>query len=410
MLAAGTGLGVGASPVAAEPIEDPLADVLVIAHRGASSYLPEHTFPAYDLAVDMDTDMLECDVMVTADEQLVCMHDGTVTRTGRDGVTGERVSGSVDSYTLAELRRMEFGSWRGAEHFGYQIVPLAEQLLCYRAINPSMRFHLETKPNSPRGDELLVELLDRVGYIPAGEADPIDGRIVVQSFHPSSLERIKALAPSLPTAALGDAGYFAPGQVVPDAFDAVAPSFDRILADPGFVARMHDQGRPVHTWTVDIPVVMDALLDHGVDGIFSNRPDVLRERVDARGTGTSAEARGNPEEFERGCPGIAGTVDSIDDVPVTPAAAFGQVRSVIQPGRTVPVPFELDRRGGDFDGTVTAAVVRPDGSEVEARVVGSTTGGLRVLVPTARDLPGRYEITVRDEDGFGIGSTTISTR
>jgi glycerophosphoryl diester phosphodiesterase len=412
-LAAAIGVGltsvVVAPPVAAEPVEAPISDVLVIAHRGASFYLPEHTFPAYDLAVEMDVDMLECDVMVTADEQLVCMHDGTVNRTGRDGETGAPVSGRVDSYTLAELREMEFGSWRGPEHFGYEIVPLAEQLLCYRAINPNMRFHLETKPNSPRGDELLVELLDRVGYIPDGAADPADGRIVIQSFHPSSLQRIKSLAPSLPTAILGNEGYFEPGETVPDTYDAVAPSYDRILADPGFVARMHDQNKVVHTWTVDDPAVMERLLDYGIDGMFSNRPDLLRALVDARDTGVPADQRGNPDEFARGCPGIAGTVNSIDDVPVTPAAAFGEVRPVVQPGSTVPVAFDLDLRGGAYDGAVSAEVTRPDGSVVEARVNGSIHDGYTLLVRTQRSQPGDYQIVVRDEAGFPIGSDTVST-
>ena len=414
-LAAAVGIGVVAStgvaaPASAEPIEEPLGEVLVIAHRGASFYLPEHTFPAYDLAIEMDADMLECDVVVTADEQLVCIHDTTVDRTGRDGVTGAPVSGPVSSYTLAELRAMEFGSWRGQDHFGYQIVPLAEQLLCYRAINPNMRFHLETKQNTPVVDALLVELLDRVGYIPDGQANAANGRIVIQSFHPASLERVKALAPSLPTAILGNAGYFLPGQIVPDTYDAVSASNGLIRNDPGFVARMHEQGKIVHTYTVDNPAVMEELLGYGIDGLFTNRPDLFRAAVAARGTGVPADVRGNPAEFERGCPGIAGTVNSTDDVPVTPAAVFGEARPVIQPGSTAAVPFELDLRGGDYDSTVSADVIRPDGSILKARVAGTIADGFEVLVRTERNLPGKYQIVVRDTVGFQIGSATISTR
>jgi hypothetical protein len=132
--------------------------------------------------------------------------------------------------------------------------------------------------------------------------------------------------------------------------------------------------------------------------------------VDARGTGVPADVRGNPDEFERGCPGIAGTVNSIDDVPVTPAAVFGEARPVVQPGSTVPVPFELDPRGGDYHGPVNADVVRPDGSIAEARVTGTIADGFEVLVRTERNLPGKYQIAIRDNVGFQIGSETITTR
>ncbi|MGY6499864.1 MAG: glycerophosphodiester phosphodiesterase family protein [Acidimicrobiales bacterium] len=401
------------SPTSAEPVEQPIAAVMVIAHRGASFYLPEHTFPAYDLAIEMDADMLECDIQLTADEQLVCVHDATLNRTARDGVTGAPVTGRVDSYTLAQLREMEWGSWRGEEYFGLQVVPLAEQLLCYRAINPTMKFHLETKFADLYGgvmEERLVELLDRVGYIPEGDADAANGLIIIQSFFPASLERSKALAPSLPTAVLGNAGYFAPGQLVPDYIDAVSPGNALIRNNPDFIARMHAQGRVVHTYTVNDAAVMDQLLDLGIDGIFTDRPDVLRERVDLRGTGVPAEERGNPADFERGCPGVAGTINSIDDVPVTPTVDFEAPRPVIQPGSTVPTRFTLDLRGGDYADGVSVEVIRPDGSRVEAQMAGAPRGGHQALVRTERSLPGDYQVVVLDSVGFEIGRTTLTTR
>ena len=95
-----------AQPAAAVPVEQPLGPVLVLAHRGASYDAPEHTRPAYDKAMRDGTDFLECDLQLTQDGVLVCVHDTTVDRT-----TGGEHSGRVDSYTLAELRAMDFGSW-----------------------------------------------------------------------------------------------------------------------------------------------------------------------------------------------------------------------------------------------------------------------------------------------------------
>ncbi|OCG75795.1 hypothetical protein A7J15_01760 [Microbacterium sediminis] len=400
-LTAPAGAAVEPPPYSGEPLD---GRITVVAHRGASSYVPEHTFPANDLAIEMDADMLECDVMLTEDEQLVCLHDTTIDRTARDPETGERLTGSVDSYTLAELRAMDWGLWKGEEFAGATIMPLAEQLMCYRAINPDIRFHLETKPSSPVGDQLLVDLLDRLGFIHEGaQPDPQHDQVMIQSFHADSLRRIKAIEPSLATAYLGVT--FPEGTIVPDTYDAVAPNYKQILEDPAFVGRMHEQGIPVHTWTVDDRAVMDTLIGYGVDGIFSNKPDVARAAVDEAGLGIPASERGNPDAFAHGCEGIAGTVHSIDDVPITPAAIVGDAPGIVQPGRTVPVPFELDLRGGDDAGAVQAEVTRPDGSVIAAEIRGGN-----ILVHTAQALPGTYTIEVQDEVGFAIGEGTITTR
>jgi glycerophosphoryl diester phosphodiesterase len=113
------------APAAAQVVE-PVEPVVVIAHRGASVEFPEHTLPAYHRAVEAGADFLECDLQLTEDEVLVCIHDTTVDRTSN----GE---GRVDSFTLEELRRLDVGSWFGPELAGLRVVTLEEQLVCYRA-------------------------------------------------------------------------------------------------------------------------------------------------------------------------------------------------------------------------------------------------------------------------------------
>jgi glycerophosphoryl diester phosphodiesterase len=257
------------------------APPLVIAHRGASASAPEHTTAAYDLAIEQHADVLECDLQLTADEVLVCMHDTTVDRT-----TGGAVTGRVDAFTVDDLRTMDFGSWFGPEFAGARIVTFEEQLRCYSRVDPSVQFYAETKAPGEYGGRMeprLVELLDRLGMVPEGEADPRRSRVIVQSFDLASLNAVKRLAPSLPTAWLWVAppAGFAEG-TVPRTVDVVAPMADVLRADPELVRKGHHAGREVHTWTVDDAAEMDELLAAGVDGIFTNRPDVLRGRVDAR--------------------------------------------------------------------------------------------------------------------------------
>lgn len=297
---------------------------IVISHRGASAYTPEHTFFAYDLAVAQDTDMLECDLILTKDEVPVCIHDETVDRTSES-------AGRVDSFTLAEMRAMDFGSWFNTsnptlakpEYVGAKIVPLEEQLDCYLRLNPKMRFHIETKDSAGgRAEQVLHEMLLRKGLIATGNvaAGPKDNvqssTIVLQSFDAGSLERMRTLNDTIPGGFL----YAAPTSAEilqyqltgtgPDYIDFYIPNSAAILADVSVVQRYHANGHDVHTWTVNDSQQMDLLLMLGVDGLFTNNSDLLRAAIDTRGSGFTPQERGNPAEFARGCPGIAGRVTS----------------------------------------------------------------------------------------------------
>ncbi|MDP3857237.1 MAG: glycerophosphodiester phosphodiesterase family protein [Stagnimonas sp.] len=295
---------------------------IAISHRGASAYAPEHTFFAYDLALEQDTDMIECDLILSKDEVPVCIHDETVDRTSES-------TGRVDSFTLAELREMDFGSWFNTanptlakpEYAGAHIVALEEQLDCYLRINPKMRFHVETKDSAGgRAEQIFFDLLTRKGLIATGDVangNVQSSTVMLQSFDAGSLERMRALTPTIPTAFL----FTAPDQTTlpwvlagdgPDYIDAFAPNSAAILLDPTSVQRFHAAGHDVHAWTVNDSQQMSLLLQLGVDGIFSNNTDLLRAAIDSAGTGTTAEERGNPASFEHGCPGIAGRVSSKD--------------------------------------------------------------------------------------------------
>lgn len=307
LLTAAVLTGAVAAPAAvAVPLEQPLGPVLVLAHRGASYVAPEHTRPAYDRALRDGTDFLECDLQLTRDGVPVCVHDTTVDRT-----TGRQHTGRVDAYTLAQLRQMDFGSWFNALHpdrsqpryAGQRIVTLEEQLSCYLRSAPRSRFHLETKAPAEyagRMEPALVRVLSRYGLLDTGDAQ--SGRVVVQSFDRGSLEVMSRLAPRVPRAllfALPSDPALLRGEL-PPYVDIAAPAYQFLLANPQFPAAAHDRGVEVHTYTVDDRATMEHLLDLGVDGVFTNRPDVLREVVDARGTGTSPADRG-PYRPRPGC-------------------------------------------------------------------------------------------------------------
>lgn len=261
----------------------PLAGrVWVIAHRGASWDAPEHTVAAYDRAVADGTDFLETDLWQAGNGSLVCIHDPTVDRTSNR-------TGSVADFDANELLGLDFGSWFNTKHpdrardeyAGASVVLFEEMLRRYRDVQPPLRFHVETKhlyrPGEDAGsiDPTMEHELVRLLRV----FDLLDGRVVVQSFWPKSLEVVSGLTDdTVPTALLCPG----PGpEALPEMVDVSAPDHRALLADLEYIDRMHEQAKEVHTWTVDEPDVMRTLISAGVDGIFTNRPAVLRHLLEA---------------------------------------------------------------------------------------------------------------------------------
>ncbi|HKY17164.1 MAG TPA: glycerophosphodiester phosphodiesterase family protein [Microthrixaceae bacterium] len=312
--------GAGAQPT----VPSDSAPVLVVAHRGASKDAPEHTGHAYDRAVWAGADILECDLQLTSDERIVCVHDTTVDRT-----TGGAHTGRVDAYTLDQLRQMDFGSWFGPAFAGARVVTLEEQLECYRQVEPPLQFYLETKAPAEYGgrmEPLLVDLLERLDLVPDDGPDPRTSPVIVQSFDAQSLAAVGALAPSLPRALLTVT------EPTEDALttatpDVEAPSADVLATSSATIARAHDLGREVHTWTVDDPAEIQTLVGAGIDGFFTNDPATARTVVDDLGRGSGREAIEAPETSPQldGCAGGMGAGLAVTTTTTTTAVDDAEV-------------------------------------------------------------------------------------
>jgi glycerophosphoryl diester phosphodiesterase len=260
---------------------------LVIAHRGASGHAPEHTLAAYDLAVRMGADVLEPDLQMTADGHLVAFHDGALDRTARG--SGGLCTGPVRARTLTQLRGCEVGSWfndrnpdRADPAFEGLRIPTLDEL--FGRYGASVRWYPETKSpeEAPGMEEALLALLDRHDLRDRAVSD---GLVLIQSFSADSLRRLRALDPGLPLVQL-----LPRGSVTPDTLDTVLDEVagwargvgpNHALVDEAFMTAARARGLFVHPWTVNDPADMDRLLALGVDGIFSDFPDRLRERIEA---------------------------------------------------------------------------------------------------------------------------------
>jgi len=276
--------------------------VQVVAHRGSSASAAEHTLAAYELALTEGADSLECDVRLTRDGVLVCVHDRRIDRVS-DG------RGVLSTLELADLAQLDFASWKAGHGDPLLAAAWAEveqdperrsvltmERLVQLALDstaPSGRpvqLHIETKHPTRYGglvELALVDLLERYGL--SGPREPDASQVTVMSYALSSLRRVHAAVPTIPTVYLMDRvpvryrdGHL-PQQV------AVAGVALKVLqAHPRYVRRVHDQGGRVACFTVDETVDIDQMLDLGVDLVISNNPARVRRRLARRDTAETA--------------------------------------------------------------------------------------------------------------------------
>ncbi|KOU24096.1 glycerophosphodiester phosphodiesterase [Streptomyces sp. WM6372] len=242
-------------------------DVRVIAHRGASHEHPEHTLAAYRQAIDDGADALECDVRLSADGRLVCVHDRRVERTS-DG------RGVVSAMTYEELAGLDFGGWKGEAHRGAQVLLFEDLLKEALTADRPVGLAVETKHPTRAGGRLEAELVRVLKE--HGLADGSDGRVEVMSFSRNALVRLNRLAPGLPAVYLIER-RLRPAR--PPFAGHAGPGIDLLRKDPGLVARLKARGLRVRVWTVDEPEDVEFCVRLGVDTLITNRPREVREHL-----------------------------------------------------------------------------------------------------------------------------------
>lgn len=287
--------------------EPSAARPLVYAHRGASAAFAEHTRAAYLQAIADGADGVECDIHLTRDQHPVLLHDANLDRTS-DG------TGPVAERTLAELRQLDFSSWKGAripEEYGAlseQFLTLPELLDILRGAGREIGLAIELKHPSPyqlKLEDRVLAVLEAEGWDRA--TSMLDNiRVSFMSFSPDS---VKHLLQSVPAAAIcqlvddvnveeirEELGLGAlTGGALANVLKAAQTEGERILDDcevglagPGIsyvrgharaVRRWLDSGRRFRVWTVDSADDVELCRELGIQEITTNRPAEVRARL-----------------------------------------------------------------------------------------------------------------------------------
>ena len=232
-----------------------------IAHRGAAGSRPELTRVAFERAIELGVDMIELDVQLTRDGKLVVLHDLVLGRT----VPG---SGSVRDYDLADLQRLDAGSWFAAEYAGARVPSLDEVLDLTRG-----RVALNVEIKSPSGDwEATAQAL----LVALEEKDCLETTLV-SSFAMGALRAIRLAGETVRLAVLWHRGDAADAFGHAEALGAEALHPHHALVTPALIAAACQGDLRVNTWTVNEVSRMRELVDLGIDGIVSDYPERFTE-------------------------------------------------------------------------------------------------------------------------------------
>jgi len=236
----------------------------IFAHRGASAYAPENTLTAFELALHQGADAIELDAKLTADGEVVVIHDPSIDRTTSN-------SGRVKDFTMSDLRKMEVGSNFDAAFRGEKIPALDE---VFAAFGQLTFINVELTNYTSLTDELPEKVASCV------KDHKLECRVLFSSFNPIALKRIHLLIPEAPLGLLalpGAKGALARswvGRIVP--YVSLHPNLKDVSLR--LVERTHKKDFRVFVYTVNRKENMKRMFRMNVDGIFTDDP-ILARRV-----------------------------------------------------------------------------------------------------------------------------------
>ncbi|WP_369394521.1 glycerophosphodiester phosphodiesterase [Streptomyces sp. CG1] len=250
---------------------------VVVANRGASAYAPENTLAAADR---LGIAWVENNVQRTKDGELVVLHDTSLARTTNvKKVFPDRSSWNVGDFTLREIEKLDAGSWFGAKFKGERVPTLEEYLEEVEDNGQKLLLDLNNPELYPGIERQALRELRHDGWLDRGH---LKRRLIIQSFNADAIKKVHRLNPAIKTGFLGNPTVAELPKYAAFA-DQINPQYESTTAD--YVSAVHALKGPhgrrmtVYTWTVDDGPTAVKATRAGVDGIISNKPDVVRDAL-----------------------------------------------------------------------------------------------------------------------------------
>lgn len=239
----------------------------VTAHRGFSKVAPENTMPAFQAAMDCGADYIELDLQLTADDQLVVIHDDKLDRTTNG-------KGLVERYTYEQLKTLSAGSWFGSDgEFDDVEIPLFSDVLELTGKDIMLNIEIKKSGDPKKTAEKAVELIEEYDIV---------NSCYVTSFSYPALKKVKQLNPKIKTAFIANLATATSYAQLPY-IDAVSMNY--LFVNQSVVNSAHHHGKRIFVWTVDRQSEMQKMMALGVDNIITDRPDKALEIVNSKKVG-----------------------------------------------------------------------------------------------------------------------------
>nr|WP_256438978.1 glycerophosphodiester phosphodiesterase family protein [Virgibacillus sp. MSJ-26] len=235
--------------------------VFNFAHRGSLTEAPENTVSAMKKALAHNTKGIELDVQLTKDKQLVVVHDHHFKR------LNENIPGKINEYTLAEIKKIDVGSSFSYEFAGESLATLDEIL---ELVPRDVLLNIEIK-NIPLLHEGIEEILLKC-------VDNHDRRdnIIVSSFDHIALQTFQGLAPDIPIGLLFYYRFIRPWDYAKmTGLDIYSLHPNGVYMTEELIESIHDAGYKVFPYTINKEEDYEKLVAGGVDGVFSNNPNIF---------------------------------------------------------------------------------------------------------------------------------------
>ena len=237
--------------------------VKVIAHRGGAKLAPENTLAAIKNALDLQVDMIEIDVILSKDKEVIVIHDARIDRTTNG-------SGDVKEMTLSEIKKYDAGRWFD-EKFKGETIPTLDEV--FKTINKRATLLIEIKNGDEKYPGLESKVLEDIQKYQAHDW------VIVQSFNEQTVLRFKKMDPAVRTYYLLGSNFVAFYANIDDhqkplPYDGIAVRHSSIR-DTRMVETIKNRGYDLFVWTVNEEADMRRLLEIGVKGIITDRPDLL---------------------------------------------------------------------------------------------------------------------------------------
>lgn len=246
---------------------------MIVAHRGASYDAPENTMAAFDLAWKLHADGVEGDFYLTKDKQIACIHDKTAKRTGGKDLV-------IEQSTLAELKEMEYGKWKGEKFAGEPLPTFADVL---KGIPSNKKFIIELKTGAAIVPYLKEELEKQKADV---------SRMLIIAFDAEAVKKCKELLPEYRVHWLTGYKQNKTTKAWTPTLDEVAKTLQETGADglgtqgnrevvtEEFIDTLRKRGmKEFHVWTIDEPEDAKYFQSLGPVGVTTNRPDLIRSTL-----------------------------------------------------------------------------------------------------------------------------------